>query len=110
MYWVNPVAVRLAYFSPTHTTERVLEAIARGARAREIGRIDLTPPAADRTFEVSGDELAIIGAPVYGGRIPPEAARRLRQLRGNLTPAVPVVVYDNRAYEDALLELCDLAT
>jgi len=102
--------VRLVYFSPTHTTERVLEAIARGTRAGEIGRIDLTPPEADGAFEVSGDELAIIGAPVYGGRIPPEAARRLRQVRGSLTAAVPVVVYGNRAYEDALLELCDLVT
>jgi len=80
VYWVNPVAVRLAYFSPTHTTERVLEAIARGARAREIGRIDLTPPAADRTFEVSGDELAIIGAQAAATAREPHSGGPCRRL------------------------------
>jgi ferredoxin len=54
------------------------------------------------------DELTIIGAPVYGGRIPAEAVRRLRRLKANGTPAGLVVVYGNRAYEDALLELRDL--
>jgi ferredoxin len=56
------------------------------------------------------DGLALFGAPVYGGRIPPLAAGRLRQVKGGHTPAVVVVVYGNRAYEDALLELRDLAT
>jgi len=108
---VEPTLARLVYFSPTRTTERVLEAIAQGARARETRRLDLTPPAAATdTFGVPAEELAIVGAPVYGGRIPPEAARRLRRVRGNLTAAVVVVVYGNRAYEDALLELCDLVT
>jgi ferredoxin len=102
-------AVRLVYFSPTHTTERVLEAIAQGMHAVATQRLDLTLPE-QRAFEAPGESVAVLGAPVYGGRIPPEAARRLRQVRGNLTPAVAVVVYGNRAYEDALLELCDLVT
>jgi ferredoxin len=55
------------------------------------------------------DELAILGAPVYGGRVPPEAARRLRRLEAHDVPAVVVAVYGNREYEDALLELRDLA-
>jgi ferredoxin len=73
--------------------------------------LDLTPPEArTRQFEELGDELVIIGAPVYGGRIPSEAVRRLRRLKANETPAAIVVVYGNRAYEDALLELRDLVT
>jgi len=108
---MNAASVRLVYFSPTHTTERILEAIAAGAWAHETVRLDLTPPTPARGLvEVSGEELAILGAPVYGGRIPSEAARRLRRVSGNLTPAVAVVLYGNRAYEDALLELCDLAS
>jgi len=39
------------------------------------------------------DELTIIGTPVYAGRVPPEAVRRLRRIKGNNTPAVVVVVY-----------------
>ena len=54
------------------------------------------------------EELVLFGAPVYGGRIPPLAAKRLSRLKGNQTPAVVIVVYGNRAFEDALLELSDL--
>ncbi|MFH1652156.1 MAG: 4Fe-4S binding protein [Chloroflexota bacterium] len=73
--------------------------------------LDLTPPSA-RTGDhlVLEDSLVIIGVPVYGGRVPPEAARRLRRLKGNGTPAALVAVYGNRAYEDALLELRNLAS
>lgn len=108
---MNLASVQLVYFSPTHTTERVLEAIAQGMHIAATRRSDLTTPTAEQgSFGVPGEAVAILGAPVYSGRIPPEAARRLRRVRGSLTPAVPVVVYGNRAYEDALLELCDLVT
>jgi ferredoxin len=103
-------SVRLITFSPTQTTRRVVEGIARGVQAERVGHIDLTPPEArEREYEELGDELAILGAPVYGGRIPIEAVRRLRRLKGAGTLAALVVVYGNRAYEDALLELRDLA-
>jgi ferredoxin len=101
--------VKLIYFSPTGTTKSVLEGIARGTQAETINHLDLTPPdARTRTIAEMHDELALVGAPVYGGRLPPDAAQRLRRLRGNNTPAVVVVVYGNREYEDALLELNDL--
>jgi ferredoxin len=41
--------------------------------------------------------------------LPIEAVRRLRRLKAREAPAVVVVVYGNREYEDALLELKDLA-
>jgi len=103
-------SVKLIYFSPTHTTEKVLEGIARGIGVDVVERLDLTPPGAKtQVFEELHDGLAIMGAPVYGGRIPPEAVRRLRRIVAHGTPAVVVAVYGNRAYEDALLELRDLA-
>ena len=46
---------------------------------------------------------------MYSGRLPAVAISRLRRLKGNGVPAVIVVVYGNRAYEDALLELRDVA-
>ena len=74
-----------------------------------VEHVNLTPPEAQtRNFEEMEDELALVGAPVYGGRIPIDAVRRLKRLKGNNTPAAIVVVYGNRAYEDALLELRDL--
>lgn len=104
-------SARLIFFSPTETTARIVGGIAQGLRLDMVNSIDLTPPESrSRDSEKICDELAIIGAPVYGGRIPPEAAHRLRQIMGNNTPAVIIVVYGNRQYEDALLELGDIVT
>jgi ferredoxin len=103
-------SARLIYFSPTRTTRNVIEAIAQGMHAVQVEHVDLMPHAAaiHEPAEMH-DDLAIIGCPVYGGRLPSVAVARLRRLNGSGTPAVIVVVYGNREYEDALLELKDLA-
>ena len=76
----------------------------RGAGIATVEHVDLTPPGT-QTLKLTEmhDELAIIGSPVYGGRLPNAAVSRLKRLKGNDTPAVIVVAYGNRAYEDALL-------
>ena len=103
-------SVKLVYFSPTGTTRRVLEGIARALPVERIEHLDLTSPdARTRRWDEIRDELVLVGAPVYAGRIPPEAARRLGRISGRNSAAVVVAVYGNRAYEDALLELRDLA-
>jgi hypothetical protein len=66
-----------------------------------VRRVDLCAPVAAES--VSAPLLAVV--PVYGGRVPEVALERLRALKGNGGPAIAVVVYGNRAYEDALLEL-----
>ena len=107
---MNISLVKLVYFSPTETTGKILEGISHGIRVDIVKNVNLTPPEASRQqFEEMYDELVIIGAPVYGGRIPHEAIQRLRQIKANDAPAVVVVVNGNREYEDALLELRDLA-
>ena len=52
--------------------------------------------------------MAIIGVPVYAGRVAPLAVKRLAAIQGNNTPAVIVVTYGNREFEDALIELRDI--
>jgi ferredoxin len=107
---MNLTSVKLAYFSPTGTTRKVLEGIAEAVQAGGVDHLDFTrPEARTRRPEELRDELTIIGIPVYGGRVPADAAHRLRRLKANNTPAVIVVVYGNRKYDDALLELNDLA-
>ena len=107
---MNISSAKLVYFSPTRTTKRVVEGIAQGIPVGTIERIDLTrPETGTHAFEEIRDTLAIIGAPVYGGRIPGDAAPRLRRLQARDTLALVVVVYGNREYEDALLELRDIA-
>jgi ferredoxin/NAD(P)H-dependent FMN reductase len=103
-------AVNLAYFSPTHTTKRILQDIAGGLGIPTGAELDLTPPhAAAREVLATEGDLFILGAPVYAGRIPPVALSRLGCLKGKNTPAVVIAVYGNREYEDALLELKDFA-
>ena len=99
----------MVYFSPTGTTHKVLKGFLEGFQATTVRSFDLTLPTPQpRDFILKRENFAVIGAPVYGGRIPPVAAQRLRRFMGESTPAVIIVVYGNRAFEDALLELSNL--
>ncbi|MBS1198896.1 MAG: iron-sulfur cluster-binding flavodoxin [Proteobacteria bacterium] len=103
--------IRLITFSPTGTTRRIADEIALGFQGESIERLDLTlPTAASASISTTTTDMAIIGAPVYGGRLPVEAVRRFKAINDKGTPAVLLVVYGNRAVEDALLELRDLAS
>jgi len=103
-------SITLAYFSPTRTTRRIAEGVAMGLRASEVQIIDLTPAeAARQTFPSNPRGLTVIGSPVYAGRIPADMLARFSNIKGGGGPAVVFVAYGNRAYEDALLELRDLA-
>ena len=102
--------VTLAYYSPTQTTQKILQSIAEGLKAENVRDVDLTPPESTSTLQGDKQEdLIIIGVPVYEGRVAKTAIPRLQQLKAAKTPAAVVVLYGNRDYEDALLELGDLA-
>ena len=102
--------VKLVYFSPTGTTRKVLDSVAKGVAVEDVEHIDLTlPQRARNTISPFSDEIVIIGAPVYGGRLPVDAIKRFKQIKAAGTLAVLVVVYGNREFEDALLELKNLA-
>lgn len=106
---MDVTSLTLAYFSPTRTTQQVVEGIAAGIQAGSVTRIDLTPPSMEEQgVRTLMEDVVIMGAPVYGGRIPGTAVSRLQKLKATNTPVVIVVVYGNRAYEDALIELRDL--
>ncbi len=100
------MAVTLLYFSPTGTTRKVLEAIAEGLDLGPVTGIDLAAPG---TGTENPGDLTVIGVPVYTGRVALPAVLKLQRIRAKGTPAVIVVVYGNREYEDALLELRNIA-
>jgi ferredoxin len=52
--------------------------------------------------------IVVFGVPVYGGRVPKVLLEYMRTVRGNGALAIAVVVYGNRDYDDALIELTDL--
>lgn len=103
-------------FSPTGGVERVArivgETLADDLRL-ETAFHDLTSPEYCLPEPASGD-VALLAAPVNGGRLPTLFVQRLAPLRDALSglaiPAVALVVYGNRAFDDALLELADAAT
>ena len=101
--------VKLVYFSPTGTTQKILESIAKGIVVEDIEHINLTlQEEAQQIISPFSDELVIIGAPVYGGRLPVDAINRFKKIKANKTLAILIVVYGNREFEDALLELKNL--
>ena len=80
-------------FSPTGGTRRVADILAH-ALGNDIRTIDLADPHFDAsaTLPPSSDEVAVIAAPAYAGRMPGPAAERIAQLDGNGARAVIVCV------------------
>lgn len=131
LYFFNPVKsniqntqimisrIHALFFSPTLTTRKVTEAIAKGVAEAlnsqnntiiNVVPTDVTTPALRREalFGFDRNTLVVFGVPVYIGRVPNLLRDYLSSIKGNGAIGVPVVVYGNRAYDDALLELKDM--
>ncbi len=109
---MNINSINLVHFSPVCHTKRISQLIC-GELAKNLGipqhtEYDITKPTS-RAVEIGSSDLVILGVPVFGGRVPELAIKRLSSFRGKGTPAILVVSYGNRAFEDALLELNDAA-
>lgn len=95
------------FFSPTGTTAKITKQISAGLDY-QTKAFDLTlPEKRNQCKELifNHDDLVIVGVPVYSGRIPGFLTEYFREIKGKNTPAVFIVVYGNREYDDALLEL-----
>jgi ferredoxin len=101
---MNISRVNLVYFSPTNTSRYISSAVSKGI-GLPVKHINLTLSDIDHIQKIPCEELIIFASPVYSGRIPEIALKRFKKIQGYNTPAVLLVVYGNRAYEDALLEL-----
>ena len=96
-------------FSPTGGTKKVADYVA-DALEGEASTVDLSDPELGfEAAQLAQGDVALIAVPSFGGRVPAVAAERLIKVRGNGARAVLVCVYGNRAYEDTLVELEDLA-
>lgn len=101
--------VNLIYFSPTGTTEKIISQIASGL-GEPVGRCyELTRRSSDFPGHLT-EGTTIVAVPVYAGRVPEIVLERIADLKGDGLPAVVVVVYGNREFEDALRELADVMT
>lgn len=112
---MNIKSVIGVYFSPAGSTQTVVrtaaEELARLFKV-ESRYISLNTPS-DRAqeYQFAPDELVVFGCPVYAGKLPnlilPDF---VRCLHGSGTPAVALVTYGGRAYDNALAEMCDVLT
>lgn len=103
------------YFSGTGTTEKTVRRIAAGmaqALDAELAVYDFTTPAArQQELRFNAEELAVLGVPVYAGRVPNVLLPYLtKQLHGGGALAVPVVLFGNRNFDDGLIELRNILT
>lgn len=99
---------RLLYFSPTGTTRTILAEVAKGMACCDPEHIDLTRM--ERGIELAlADGVAVIGVPVYAGRVPELFLHRISDVTAAGVPTILVALYGNREFEDALVELRDAA-
>lgn len=96
------------YFSATDTTRKCIESFCHGFGTKPANSINLADGFDINFPTIEGDDVVIVAAPVYGGRLPDKVAESLTRLNGNGAIAIAITVYGNRDFDDALLELTDI--
>ncbi|MGN0671023.1 MAG: EFR1 family ferrodoxin [Anaerovoracaceae bacterium] len=100
------------FFSATGTTERIVTRTAANLASRFDASYKVhefvKPAYRKKPLMFSKGDLVIVGVPVYAGRVPNVLVDFLRKIKGRGAVGIPVVLYGNRAYDDALIELRDI--
>jgi ferredoxin len=95
-------------FSPTGGTQKVADAITRSWPTVE--KIDLSVSTDDYSkYGLQAEDVALVAMPSFGGLAPQVALERLSQIDGNSANCILACVYGNRAYEDTLVQMEDVA-
>lgn len=119
--------IRAMYFSGTNTTAKVTAGIAYRMwqdldktenkinvsgetddpiNYTKAANINFTPPKArEKTYAFDENDIIVFGSPVIAGRVPNVLLKFLDTLDGGGAMAIPVVLYGNRDFDDALMEL-----
>lgn len=106
--------IKTLYFSPSGTTKKISLLLAKHLenklttyeRSNDKDFTLLDSRSKEMVYKAS--DLVVVGLPVYAGRLPNILLTYLKTLQGNGALAVVLVVYGNRDYDDALIELADL--
>lgn len=99
------------YFSGTGTTEkmacyiakRLFEKISENLKYEDF---DFTKPNARKTVKsFTKNDIVVLGMPVIAGRVPNLMLEYMNTIKGNGALGIPLVMYGNRNFDDALIEL-----
>lgn len=100
------------YFSGTGTTEKLVKKLADDIAEIlkvERGDIDFTSKLTrEKKYIFNLDEIVVFGVPVIAGRVPNLLLKFLESIEGNKARVVPIVMFGNRSYDDALIELKEI--
>lgn len=106
---MNIEKVFAVYFSCTGTTKKIVTHVAEKlsmALNISMEEIDFTTyEARKKNLVFNKGDLIVIGLPVYAGRLPNLILPYIKNIIGNEALAIPIVLYGNRNYDDALMEL-----
>lgn len=95
----------LITFSPTGRTNLAAEFLA--SELGDFREIDLCANHLPEVSSFEAEDLCLIAVPSYGGRVPAVALDRMKDFCGTHTPAILLVAYGNRHYDDTFVELQD---
>ena len=113
--------IRAMYFTGTGTTAKVTSGVAyrmweemkkNGKEADlavsfvKAANINFSPfEARQKVYTFDENDIVVFGTPVIAGRVPNVLLKFLDTIEGGGAMAIPVVLYGNRNYDDALIEL-----
>ena len=113
--------IRAMYFSGTGTTAKITTRIAyemwsemksavgddaEGISFEKEADINFSPKMArEKEYAFDENDIVVFGVPVIAGRVPNVLLKFLDTLKGGGAMAIPVVLYGNRNFDDALIEL-----
>ncbi len=103
-----PASCHIICFSPTGSTRKIAESIASGMGLPVILSDITLPGARQHPIACLPEEVLLLAAPVYYGRVQEHAAKIFARLQGEGQPTVLLLNYGNRHYDDALREMCSL--
>lgn len=107
---MSELTLHFGAFSPTGGTRRVMRMLVNALPRQAAARLDdfeFTLPEERSMRRFAPTDAVVLCVPVYYGRIPQLLAQSPLPFEGNGAKALAVVVYGNRAYEDALAEWRD---
>lgn len=101
------------FYSATGNTRKVIRRIAKNIQEVlqvPIDYIDYTRPQNRQASHSFGaDELVIFASCVYAGRLPNKMVPYIKSsFSGTSTPAIPIIVFGNRSFDNGLSELTDI--
>ena len=100
------------YFSPTDTTKKVVSTISETLGDKLLLPVEVfdftLPKGREKPLKFNENDIVVIGTPVYAGRVPNVLLKFLDTMEGEGAISIPVVVFGNRNYDEALFELCEI--